>query len=119
MTAHLPHCPPLQTMQARFPTPNHEDGSADECRPRAAFMRAKPPTNTDTASMTDDELGAWIGHCGRQMLAAQKLLDGGCENYFEIHGERDRWWKEERAALRERARRPHLVKRMEAERGLA
>lgn len=74
---------------------------------------------TAPTQMDDDELQAHIEHCGRQLLAAQQMIEGGTPDYFAIMGERDRWLREQHAALVERARRPHIVARMEAERRLA
>lgn len=67
----------------------------------------------------DDALQAWIEHCGRQLLAAQDLLNTGpAEQLPAFKAERSRWLRNQEAALRERARRPHLVRAMEEARGL-
>jgi hypothetical protein len=64
----------------------------------------------DLSAFDDEQLSRRIEMCGLQMLAADKL---------GMREERRRWYDEEAAALRERNRRPHLVRKMEEERGLA
>jgi hypothetical protein len=71
----------------------------------------------DLAALTDEALEARIAALGTALVRAQAELDahGG----FGDMAERDRLWVLERAALRERARRPGVVAAMEIQRGIA
>ncbi|HWH73072.1 MAG TPA: hypothetical protein VNV16_02275 [Methylibium sp.] len=59
--------------------------------------------NADLALMDDAQLQAHIDFTGRQMLAANELLQANPTD--ELRAERRRWWEAEAAALRERNRR--------------
>lgn len=69
------------------------------------------------SDMTDSALQEYIHACAEQFLSAQRRYEEtGC---FTAIGDRDRWWQAECEALRERGSRPHIVLKLERERGLA
>lgn len=91
--------------------------SADESPADSTTREVLQFVRQDPASLSDEALEAYIHGCAREFLAAQRRWEEtGC---FAAVGERDSWWHEEAAALRERGNRPGVVARLEKERGLA
>ena len=78
------------------------------------FVRMTPQALSEAS---DAELQTYISGCAEQFLAAQHSWEAtGC---FGDIGLRDYWWQAEVDALVERGGRPHIVRAMERERGLA
>jgi imidazoleglycerol phosphate dehydratase HisB len=66
-------------------------------------MRSASVDKSELVLMDDAQLQAHIDFTGRQMLAANELLQANATD--ELRTERRRWWDAEAAALRERNRR--------------
>jgi hypothetical protein len=104
--AEINHCVTSQVAVQR------ETVGKEEFRPMSTCD--KP---ADLSALSDEDLQDYIHACAKRFLAAQERWEATGE--FSAIGDRDRYWGWEAEALRERGSRPHLVARLEQERGLA
>lgn len=96
--------------------PSDTQHSANQfCTPEVQqFVRLSPEQLSDKS---DAELQAYILDCAERMVAAHARYEQS--GNFADAGDRDYFWHAESDALIERGNRPHVVARMEKERGLA